>query len=260
MKNKHNLTVSVLKVEYKNYTCLATLNRPEKHNAINYDVMEALEQLLSDLEGNDTTRCLILTGAGEKAFASGGDLKDFHSLQTAEEAKPMARRMMSILTRIEKLPCWTIAGINGPAYGGGCEIMLAFDFRIASSLATFGFTQGKFYLPPGWGGLTRLVERVGRSTALQWLAEAKNIDALTALDHQLVNRIAPPSEFRDQMWSWADNLCGNDRPFIKNLKTGAMRMARGRWESLIAELDPFAEFWESDQHHQRVERFLNREH
>ena len=220
--------------------------------------MQKLENLLTDLESDGTTRCFILTGAGADSFISGGDLQEFHTIQTAEEAKPMADRMLSILARIEKLPCWTIASINGPAYGGGCEIMLAFDFRIASSEATFGFTQGKFYLPPGWGGLTRLVERVGRSTALRWLAEAKVVDSQTALDHNLTDRITSPEQLRAQSLQWAEQLSHNDRPFIQNLKERAMQLTKARWQAIDAELESFAQFWESDQHHQRVEKFLKR--
>ena len=158
-----------------------------------------LEELLSEIETDGKTRSFILKGTGNNAFISGGDLQEFHTIKTSEEARPMAQKMLNILERIEKLPCWTIACINGPAYGG-CETILAFDFRIASSEATFGFTQGKFYLPPGWGGLTRLIERVGRSTALRWLAEAKNIDAHTALNHKLVDKIANPDELTEEVW------------------------------------------------------------
>lgn len=250
--------MSELKIERKNHLCQATVNRPKKHNAISFAVMDALEELLTDLESNGHTRCFILRGSGSEAFLSGGDLKEFHTIKTAKEARPMAQRMLDILERIERLPCWTIACINGPAYGGGCETMLAFDFRIASSTATFGFTQAKFYLPPGWGGLTRLVECVGRSTALRWLAEAKNIDALTALDHKLINKIAKPEELEEATWNWADELSNNDRNFIKNLKQGAMQLTEARWDAIQAELDSFAEFWESELHQKRVEKFLNR--
>lgn len=255
---QHNLTVSVLKVEQKNHICRATVHRPKSHNAINFAVMEEIEGLLDEIEQDENTRCLILTGGGDKTFLSGGDLQEFHTIKTAQKAKSMARRMLSILTRIEKLPCWTIASVNGSAYGGGCEIMLAFDFRIASSNAEFGFTQAKFYLPPGWGGLTRLVEKVGRSTALCWLAEAKMITAQSALEHKLIDRVASSDELSDQTWKWAKDLSKNDRPFIKNLKQGAMRITEARWKAINAELNSFAEFWESDLHQQRVEKFLER--
>lgn len=254
---KHNLTVSILKVEQKNHICRAAVNRLNSHNAINFAVMDELENLLDDLESNQDIRCFILTGAGDETFISGGDLREFHTIKTAEEAKPMARRMLSILTRIEKLPCWTIASVNGAAYGGGCEMMLAFDFRIASSEATFGFTQGKFYLPPGWGGLTRLVECVGRSTALEWLGEAKIVNSQTALEQKLINRIAE-NDLKKETWSWAENLSKNDRPFIKNLKRGVMRLTAARWKAIEAELESFVKFWESDLHEERVEKFLNR--
>jgi enoyl-CoA hydratase/carnithine racemase len=251
--------VSILRVEQKNHICRAVINRPKALNAINFEVMDELEQLLDQVETDNNTRCFILTGEGREAFISGGDLREFHTIKTAEEARPMAKRMMSILVRIEKLPCWTIAAVNGPAYGGGCEIMLAFDFRIASSEATVGFTQGKFYLPPGWGGLTRLVECVGRSTALRWLAEAKIIDSQTALNHRLINRIIAPDRFAEETMEWTQQITRNDRAFIQNLKQGAMRLTKARWKAIEAELDPFAEFWEHDLHHRRVEKFLERE-
>lgn len=249
----------MLKVEQKNHICRATVHRPESHNAINFAVMDEMENLLNEAEQDESIRCLILTGGGDQTFLSGGDLQEFHTIKTAKKAKSMARRMLSILTRIEKLPCWTIASVNGAAYGGGCEIMLAFDFRIASSDAEFGFTQAKFYLPPGWGGLTRLVEKVGRSTALRWLAEAKMINAQSALDHKLIDRVANSNELSNQTWEWAEDLSKNDRPFVHNLKQGAMRITKARWRAINAELDSFAEFWESDFHQQRVEKFLERE-
>lgn len=250
--------MSTVKIERNNHICKAVIDRPEAHNAINFDVMDELEILLDEIEGDSTIRCFILSGSGDKTFISGGDLREFHTIKTAEAAKPMARRMLAILKRIEQLPCWTIAAINGAAYGGGCEMMLAFDFRMAIPRATFGFTQGKFYLPPGWGGLTRLVEKVGRSTALLWLAETKIIDSETALQQDLIDHITESNDWEDEVWERAEDLTKNDRPFIKNLKEGAMRITQVRWKAIEAELDTFAQFWESDRHEKRVEKFLNR--
>ncbi len=249
--------MSVLKVSRQSHTITATINRPEAHNAVNFAVMDQLESLLSKIEASDDIRCLILKGT-PTAFISGGDLQEFHTIKTAKEARPMAKRMTTILERLETLPCWTIACINGPAYGGGCEIMLAFDFRIAGEQSTFGFTQGKFYLPPGWGGLTRLVERVGRSTALRWLAEAAVIDSETALSHKLIDRREPAETLEDATKEWAESLCHNGRDYISALKKGALRLAEARWKAIEQELKPFAQFWEDERHHQRVEKFLNR--
>lgn len=250
--------MAVLTVNQQNHVLTATIHRPEAHNAINFEVIAELETLLSCLETKKEIRCFVLKGSGDDAFISGGDLKAFHTIKTAKEAEPMARRMLSILERIETLPCWTIASINGPAYGGGCEIMLAFDFRIASSKATFGFTQGKFYLPPGWGGLTRLVERVGRSTALRWLAENAVIDTKTAQHHTLINRIAKPENLDRETLEWAKELTYNDRDYINALKSGALELTKARWKAIEEELETFVKFWEDERHHQRVENFLTR--
>ncbi|WP_372636523.1 enoyl-CoA hydratase/isomerase family protein [Fodinibius sp.] len=250
--------MNTLKVEYNKNICEAVIDRPNTRNAINFRVMQQLETLLTDIESDSNTRCLILRGAGEKTFISGGDLREFHALKSAKEAKSMARRMLSILTRIEKLPCWTIACVNGPAFGGGCEMMLAFDFRITSPDASFGFTQSDFHLPPGWGGLTRLVERVGRATALRWLGKAAIVPPREALRHKLIDRVAERGQLRRETLEWARELSHNDRAFIKNLKEGALRLAQARWKSIAAELDAFAECWESEEHQEQVQRFLER--
>ncbi len=249
--------MNILNIEQESHTLWASINRPDSRNALNFAVMDALENILDQLESDDSIRVFVLSGTGDH-FISGGDLKEFHTIKTAEEAKPMAKRMLSLLKRIERLPCWTIACINGAAYGGGWETMLAFDFRIASNVAVFGFTQGKFYLPPGWGGLSRLVEKTGRSTALRWLAEAAVIDAETALSHRLINKVSKDELLMDETWQWAGQLSHNDRDFIKTLKEGALRFSEARWKAIQEELDSFARFWEDERHHERVEKFLNR--
>ncbi|MDZ7716703.1 MAG: enoyl-CoA hydratase/isomerase family protein [Balneolaceae bacterium] len=248
----------VIKTEQHKHTLWATINRPNSRNAVNFEVIHALEQILDQLENDDSILTFVLRGEGDQSFISGGDLKEFHTLETAEEAKPMARRMLNIYQRLEQLPCWTIACINGAAYGGGCETMLAFDFRIASGHATFGLTQGRFYLPPGWGGLTRLVERVGRSTALKWLAEAAVINAEDALRHKLIDRVVAKDELNDKTLEWAEQLSKNDRQYIDTLKKGALRLTEARWKAIEAELEPFAKFWEDERHQERVQKFLDR--
>ncbi len=218
--------------------------------------MDELDKVLDRLEDDSSLRALVLSGSGEHSFISGGDLKEFHTLKTAGEAQTMAHRMQSVCKRLEKLPCWTIAAVNGAAYGGGCELMLACDFRMAADTARFGFTQAKFYLTPGWGGLTRLTERVGRATALRWLAEAAVIHSDTALAHKLVDRVVPYDVLVHKAGEWAVELTRNGRDYISALKRGALALNPSRWEAMEAELEPFSTFWEDERHHQRVERFL----
>lgn len=219
-------------------------------NAINFDVMDQLETLLYELENDGELRLFILTGS-DNSFISGGDLREFHQIKDTEGAKEMTRRMIAILERIEHLPCWTLAAVNGTAYGGGWETMLAFDFRIAISTATFGFTQGKFYLPPGWGGVTKLAEVAGRNQALYWLASQKVIDAKTALQSGLIQDVFDENEYNEKLSLLKRSLTKNDREYIEYVK-------RKDIQKSTDEIEPFSTFWESEEHMNRVEKFLSR--
>lgn len=227
----------------------AVINRPETRNAINFDVMDQLESLLDDLEKDPEIRLFILTGTG-KSFISGGDLREFHSIEDAEGARQMSERMIRILNRIKQLPFWTLAAVNGAAYGGGWETMLAFDFRVATSSATFGFTQGKFYLPPGWGGISALTRAVGLPMAKYWLASQKVIDSDTALQAGLIQEVFRDDQFENQLNSLSETLIKNDRAFIEYIKHS------GSYANTEEEIEPFSRFWESEEHQNRVNEFL----
>ena len=235
------------------------INRPKALNAIDFEVMTALEEVVNEVEQNEKVRVFILSGAGEKFFVSGGDLKKFHTIKSKEKAAAKAKRMQDLLFRIEQLPCWTVAQINGDAYGGGIELMLAFDFRLSVSTAKFGFTQGRFYLVPGWGGLTRLVEKVGRAKALEWLGKSVVTDAHQVLAHGLIEHILPEGSLEKEVLEWTEDLTKNDRKFIRIIKKGADRYAEAnREEALEAKVKPFSELWVDEQHINRVEHFMKK--
>ncbi|MBD3617318.1 MAG: enoyl-CoA hydratase/isomerase family protein [Gracilimonas sp.] len=235
-----------------------TINRPDARNAIDFEVMEKLESLVDEVERDEEIRVLILSGAGKKSFVSGGDLKKFHTIKSKDKAIEKAKRMQQLLTRIEELPCWTVAHINGDAYGGGIELMLAFDFRVSVPDAKFGFTQGRFYLVPGWGGLTRLVEKVGRAKALEWLGKSEVLSTNIVLAYDLIEHILPGNSPEKETLEWAENFTKNDRKFIRVLKQGAMRFSVHREQALEAEIAPFSELWVDEQHVSRVEKFMNK--
>jgi len=220
--------------------------------------MHELELLVGKLEEDKEVRVFILSGEGAESFVSGGDLKKFHSIKSKEEAVAKSRRMQNLLLRIEQLPCWTVACVNGDAYGGGIELMLAFDFRISVHDAKFGFTQGRFYLVPGWGGLTRLVEKVGRSKAMEWLGKSVITDSDTVLEAGLIEHILSEETPEEETLKWVEKLTKNDRNFIKILKEGSARLSPNRLESLKAEIKPFSDLWVDEQHISRVEKFMNR--
>jgi len=252
--------VEPLKVERLNkHLLVATVSRPKAYNAINNEVMEGLEKVCDMLENDEEIRVFIFTGEGSRYFASGGDLKEFSTLKTEHDARVMSMKMGRILHRIESADCWTIALINGDAYGGGCEMMLAFDFRIAVKHARFGFTQGKFYLPPGWGGLTRLIERVGRSTVLFWLGTQALVDTESALISGLIDKADTSAKLEEDVKQIADKLSSNDRQMIRVLKQGVTYAQKHpHRESINNERTEFAKLWATEEHHARVEEFLKR--
>ncbi len=242
--------MSNFNIKRDRYTLTAIIRRPETMNAVDFELMEQLENLLDEIENDNELRLFILTGS-EKSFISGGDLREFHQIKDAEGAKNMTRRMISILERIEKLPCWTLAAINGHTYGGGWETMLSFDFQVAADFAKFGFTQGKFYLPPGWGGIGKLKKTVGSNLALFWLGTQKVIDAKTALQHGLIQDVFEAYAFEEKLETLKNFLILNDRPFIEYLKQSDSG-------SIGDEIEPFSRFWESEEHLKRVDEFLSR--
>lgn len=229
---------------------MATIRRPDAMNAINFELMDRLEALLDQLEQEDDTRLFVLTGS-KNSFISGGDLKEFHQIKDAEGAKRMTLRMIHLLERIENLPFWSLAALNGDVYGGGWEMMLSFDFRVARDPIKIGFTQGKFYLPPGWGGITKLSKVVGREQALYWLASNRVITSETALKHGLIQEVFESEQYEWKLGELTKELTLNDRSYIDYVK-------RKDLKSPSDEVDPFSHFWESDEHLKRVERFLNR--
>lgn len=260
----------------------AQIRRPGTRNAVNGELIRALTWLLDWLENHPDVRVFLLTG-GEGAFISGGDLREFHQIRDHASAMEMGRAMTQVLSRIEQLECWTVAAVDGIAYGGGWEVMLAFDIRIASERATFGFTQGTFYLPPGWGGLARLVRTVGRDQALRLLGVRAIVDVEEALRLGLVQQVHTLDEFVEARDRLVQELCLNDRAFISFLKEwaggrvteggegpgGDGAGGEGRVASASSNgdsgqkqedalLDAFARFWVDPEHLRRVETFLDR--
>lgn len=164
----------------------------------------------------------------------------------------MTRRMLNLLDKIRRLPFWTLAALNGETYGGGWEIAAAFDFRVARRGINIGFTQGKFYLPPGWGGVASLTRLVPKQTALYWLAAQSVISSKEALEAGFINELLDEKTYETDLQSIIKRVTLNDRPFIEYLKQSA------HFESPSQEVDPFSEFWESTEHQDRVRDFLER--
>ena len=170
-----------------------TINRPDKLNALNKDVMSELDSVLNDVYNNNEIRSVIITGKGEKSFVAGADISEFIGL-TSQQGLALAKKGQDLFFRIENCPKPIVAAVNGFALGGGCELAMACHFRVASENARFGQPEINLGLIPGYGGTQRLTMIIGKGKALELLLTGDMIDASTALLYKLVNYVVPQSE------------------------------------------------------------------
>jgi enoyl-CoA hydratase/carnithine racemase len=184
-----------------------TINRPEVRNALNNETIAELHARLDDAEKDDSVRVIVLTGAGDRAFCSGLDLnivKDVSPMGGAE----LSRTGQALCTRVESLGKPVIAAINGYAFGGGTELALASDIRIASETATVGLTELNVGLIPGWGGTQRLPRYVGKGKAKEMIFASRRVDAKTAEQLGLVNMVVPADQLMAKTKEFALEVAG----------------------------------------------------
>jgi enoyl-CoA hydratase/carnithine racemase len=196
----------VLLVEQSDQVRLLTLNRPKVMNSFNFDQLKALEQQIEDLRFNTDIRVVIITGAGEKAFCAGADLKERATLSPMK-VKEFIFTIRNLFTAIEQLNKPVIAAVNGVALGGGTELALACDIRIAADNATMGLTETRLAIIPGAGGTQRLPRLVGRGKAKELIFTGRRIGAAEALDMGMVNRICPRRELLAECYKMAAMIC-----------------------------------------------------
>jgi enoyl-CoA hydratase len=170
-----------------------TINRPDKMNAINKDVMQELGEAIAELQSDPEIKSAIITGSGAKAFVAGADISQFTGL-SVDEGMQVAQKGHDVFNSIERSTKPVIAAVNGFALGGGCELAMACHFRIASENAKFGQPEVNLGLIPGYGGTQRLVQLIGKGRALEALMTGNMIDANTALQYGLVNHVVPSEE------------------------------------------------------------------
>ena len=246
-------------LEYLRFTLqegVATLfiNRPQVHNAVSLATMAELERVLDLLEKDPGVAAVILTGAGDRSFVSGGDLKDFEKITTHEAAAAMSRRMQLITGRLCALPALVIGAINGDCLGGGCEVALACDLRIVSDAAHFGFKQVNLGITPAWGGRRRFVRLVGRARALTLLLTGELIDAAEALRIGLADRMVPSSQVMDAATELASEVARNPRMAVRAIKRLVNEDDRSDEEDARElEADLFARTWISADHQEALD-------
>lgn len=223
-----------------------TIDRPHARNAIALDTMQQLEEALDAAAG---ARTLVIRGAGDRAFISGGDLKELSALRTEEDASAMAKRMRSICDQLANFPAPVIAALNGHAFGGGAEVAVAADIRVAADDIKIGFNQVALEIMPAWGGAERLAALVGKGKALLLAGTGIALDAVEAERIGLVDQVLPRSSFDEGWRSLARSLARPPAGEIKRVISGVSP------DEAIAS---FARLWVADAHWRAAERVMNR--
>lgn len=182
-----------------------TFNRPEKLNALSTALLERLNRLLKAAAADETLRCIILTGAGDKAFVAGADIEEY-SRQTREQFVEYQHFSRDLFCRLERLEVPTVAAINGYALGGGFEIALCCDVLIAAEHAEMGLPEGRLGLCPGGGGTQRLVRSIGRYACADVLLAARRLPATRAMELGLLAQVVPGPRLMDAALEKAEQI------------------------------------------------------
>ncbi|MBS1645395.1 MAG: enoyl-CoA hydratase/isomerase family protein [Bacteroidetes bacterium] len=180
--------------ELKDGIFTITINRPDKLNALNKDVIQELGSAMDEVYSNAEIKSVLLTGSGEKAFVAGADISEFTSLDAAGGAALAAKGQQLVFDKIENCPKPVVAAVNGFSLGGGCELAMSCHFRTASENAKFGQPEVNLGLIPGYGGTQRLTQLIGKGKAMELMMTGDMIGAEEAKSLGLVNHVFPASE------------------------------------------------------------------
>lgn len=197
---------SVLLSDIQDQVAVLTLNRPEAMNAINFEMLHAIRAAVDSIRFNPEVRVVIITGSGGKAFCAGADLKE-RSTMAELKVREFIFTIRRLFSDIESLNKPVIAAVNGFALGGGTEMTLACDIRIASMNASMGLTETRLAIIPGAGGTQRLPRLIGRGKAKELIFTGRRVDAREAVDIGLVNRICEPDLLMDEAMNMAKMIC-----------------------------------------------------
>lgn len=185
-----------------------TINRPEQLNCFDLEALTQLEEVIDEIKFNKNIRAVIITGAGEKAFSTGADLRERRTL-SEKDVRRNVNLIRDVFSRIEELPQPTIAAVNGYAFGGGLELALACDLRIAVKEAIMGLTEVSLGIIPGAGGTQRLSRLIGISKAKELIFTARKISAEVARDFEIVNKVVEREQLLSASVELADEIIKN---------------------------------------------------
>lgn len=237
---------------------IITINRPEVLNALSRDVLAELGVILMKLRNDPTVKAIIITGSGDKAFVIGADIQAMAAM-TADEGYEYSRFGQEVFALIEELPQPVIAAVNGYALGGGCEITLACDIRIASEKAKFGQPEINLGIIPGFGGTQRLPRLIGKTKAMELILTGEIIGAQEALNIELVNRVVAAEELMKTAKEIGNKICAKSRVAVQAVKNAVNKSLQTEPDlSYTVEAELFRVCFSSEDHLEGMRAFLEK--
>lgn len=237
------------------------INRAHKHNALSRPVLKELSEAVTHYGKLESTRLIIIQGAGDRYFAAGGDLVDLSTVRTPEATRDMSTEARNALDAIRQCKVPVIAYLNGDAIGGGAELALACDMRLLSTKARIGFIQAKLAITPAWGGGVDLCALVGSSRALRMMSRCEMVTAELALNWGLADAIIADGPNGADMQSFIQPMLQRSNLIMRSLKeqTSAWRTGQTYEERRNTEQQHLVATWTHDDHWEIADHILSKD-
>ena len=252
------MTRKHIRVEAEGPVGVLTIDLPESLNALNSQVVQELEEALHELEADQNIQVVVLTGAGEKAFIAGGDIKEMLALDS-QGAQEFSRNGQRLVLYLENMKKPVLAAVNGYALGGGLELALACDFIYAAEKARFGLPEVTLGVLPAFGGTQNLARSIGPARAKELIFTGRMLSAREALDWGIVNAVFPDSELLERVQETALRIARNASLAVANAKQAIVRgLDQPRAEGFRIENALFADLFDSADQKEGMRAFLDK--
>tara|TARA_B100000900_G_scaffold45940_1_gene34212 strand:- start:21446 stop:22219 length:774 start_codon:yes stop_codon:yes gene_type:complete len=249
---------SNIKIELKNKICFLTINRPKNLNSLNIELIDELSLALKNINDDKSIRCLIITGAGDKAFVAGADIKEFMSFNQKEGEQLSRSGQEKVFDLLENLSKPAIAAINGFALGGGLELAMACHIRISSTTAKLGLPEVSLGVIPGYGGTQRLAKLVGAGKAYEIILTADMITADEAREIGLINHVCSPEDLMNKATILANRIIRNSPFAIEKTIKAVNKGLYNNLEGYEEEKKLFGSCFKSNDFNEGVRAFIEK--